>query len=315
MKYTFIMPAYNAGNTIEKAIKSIMEQTYNDLQIIVVDDGSTDNTLDIIKTLFFEDNRIEYYHKENGGIGSALIMGFQKIKGDYTLFVDSDDFIDNNLVENVNEVINKTDSDVIQFGLTRYNRDGTKHSELLYKEATLTGTDAILKDYLYGCLKGINSPGLSMRAIRSSILNDFNYYSSSLAIDEVLVVHVLTRTKSLTYMSGSYYNLIIYSTSISRSKVTAEKVKGQYIGLSLLPSLVSDQDGEIKLLVVIKLMGFIANNYNFFIEAYGQAETKKKVKDLYNVYRGNIKCGSVSKGLKLYFWCLRYAPNIIKFKN
>ena len=315
MKYTFIMPAYNAGKTIEKAVRSIMGQTYNDLQIIIIDDGSKDDTLDIIRRLAKEDERIEYFHKENGGIGSAYLLAFEHVQGDYTLFVDSDDYIESNLIEKVNGAIEETTADVIQYGLTRYNVGGEKHSELLFKKRTLHGTEVILKDYLYGCRKGENFPGLSIRAMRSSIFKDFDYYSKSLSIDEVLIVHVLLRTNVLCFIEGSYYNLIRYPTSVGRSALTSEKVKGQYEGLSILPKMVKGQDKEIQMLIILKLLGFIASYLNLFERAYGKSETRNIVKKLYKEYSENVQQVAISKGLKCYIWLLRYCPYLVSIRS
>ena len=85
-----IIPTYNRANLLKRAIKSVLDQTYKNLEIIIVDDGSTDNTKDIVKT--FSDPRIQYIRlPENRGVSSARNMGIKKSRGDFIAFLDSDD--------------------------------------------------------------------------------------------------------------------------------------------------------------------------------------------------------------------------------
>lgn len=86
-----IIPAYNAAGTIRRCIQSVLEQTYTEWEMIIVDDGSKDDTLGICQS--YDDSRIRVLHKENGGVSSARNMGLNFAQGDYIAFIDSDDFI------------------------------------------------------------------------------------------------------------------------------------------------------------------------------------------------------------------------------
>ena len=315
MKFTFIMPAYNAEKTIERAVRSIMDQTYKELQILIIDDGSQDSTLEIIKKLEQEDSRIEFYHKENGGVGSALIYAFGKVKGDYCLFVDSDDYIETFLAEKVKTEIDRTSADIVHFGLRRFTEDGRELPPTQFIERSVEGTETILKDYFYGLSSGTNFPGLSTRAVRSSLFNDFNYYSSSLSIDEVLAVHVLSRAQIVSFISDLCYCAILYQTSVSRSEVTSKKVVGQFEGLSLIPKLVANFDGEIRGLAAVKLLSFVANFYKYFVNGYGKTIARRKITELYGVYKSNRKIVKVSNKTKVTIWSIRYTPFLNMLKN
>ena len=87
-----IIPAYNAARTIRRCIQSVLEQTYTEWEMIIVDDGSKDDTLAICQS--YDDSRIRVLHKENGGVSSARNMGLKFAQGDYIAFIDSDDFIE-----------------------------------------------------------------------------------------------------------------------------------------------------------------------------------------------------------------------------
>lgn len=98
-KVSVIVPVYNVGKYIEQCIRSIMLQSYRNIEIIVVNDGSSDNSPEIIKNLCKEDQRIIYIDKTNGGVSSARNAGIDIAQGDYLVFVDGDDYLAEEFVE------------------------------------------------------------------------------------------------------------------------------------------------------------------------------------------------------------------------
>lgn len=103
---SFIIPAYNAEKTIERAINSILNQKETEIEyeIIVVDDESIDNTENIMKK-FEQNTKIKYYKKENTGVADTRNYGVKKAKGEYIIFVDSDDYISDNLLNDISVYI------------------------------------------------------------------------------------------------------------------------------------------------------------------------------------------------------------------
>ena len=96
---SIIIPVYNLEKYIQFNIDNMLSQTYENLEVIYVDDGSTDSSAQIIKSAAEKDLRIKYYYKENGGVSSARNFGFEKANGEYIMFVDGDDFIHKKAVE------------------------------------------------------------------------------------------------------------------------------------------------------------------------------------------------------------------------
>lgn len=92
-KVSIIIPCYNVGGYVEKCIRTICDQTYKNLQIIPVNDGSKDNTLDILNALAAVDSRIEIINKENAGVSEARNSGLSQANGEYVVFVDGDDYL------------------------------------------------------------------------------------------------------------------------------------------------------------------------------------------------------------------------------
>ncbi len=109
MKFTVIIPAYNASKYIKRCIMSLKNQTYKNIEIIVINDGSSDNTLEIINSL-----DVIVIDKENGGVSSARNMGLKIASGDYILFVDSDDYVEKNYIESVYNIIKEYNYDIIE---------------------------------------------------------------------------------------------------------------------------------------------------------------------------------------------------------
>ena len=104
---SIIIPAYNTGEYIYRAIESSMRQTYMNIEIIIIDDGSTDNTLEVAKSYEAKDERIKVFHQGNAGVSAAKNYGIREAKGEYIIFLDSDDWFEDNAVEVLLDYSNK----------------------------------------------------------------------------------------------------------------------------------------------------------------------------------------------------------------
>lgn len=121
--FSIIVPCYNVQDYLEKCINSILIQTYQKFEIILIDDGATDSTPALCDRFASLDCRIRVYHKENGGLSDARNFGMDKSNGDYFVFVDSDDFISPNALEYFATILLKSRSDVLLTRLTEYCDD------------------------------------------------------------------------------------------------------------------------------------------------------------------------------------------------
>lgn len=126
-----IIPTYNRSSLVKEAIESVLRQSHTDFEVIVVDDGSTDNTRSVVAQIL--DHRIRYFRKDNGGQSSALNLGFVKAKGEYIAYLDSDDIWPPDYLKTmVNELDTKKDYGVAYARVVKLYPDGTK------KESTKT---------------------------------------------------------------------------------------------------------------------------------------------------------------------------------
>lgn len=112
-KVSVIVPVYNDEAYISECLNSILRQSYSNLQILVINDGSTDKSEEIIKKIAEKDFRIEYYHKENSGLSDARNLGLEKATGDFLTFVDSDDRLERCAIEKLLFTSLKDQSDIV----------------------------------------------------------------------------------------------------------------------------------------------------------------------------------------------------------
>lgn len=114
-KVSVIIPCFNVENTISRCLNSVLYQTYTNFEIIIINDGSTDNTLNVLKEYLEKDERIKIFAIPNGGISNAYVYGFRKCSGDYITFIDSDDYLDFNFIKYTMDKIRDVD-----FVITNY---------------------------------------------------------------------------------------------------------------------------------------------------------------------------------------------------
>lgn len=124
IKFSVVLSIYNVEKYLNRCLDSVINQTYKNLEIILVDDGSPDNCPQICDDLAKEDSRIKVIHKENAGLGEARNSGLDVATGDFVAFFDSDDYIDKKLFEELYRVIINENPDLIEFGHHDVDRQG-----------------------------------------------------------------------------------------------------------------------------------------------------------------------------------------------
>lgn len=140
-KVSIIIPVYNLEGYISKCLESVMAQTYKNIEIVVIDDGSSDNTQEIIKEKMKVDSRIKYVFQKNSGVSSARNKGIDKSEGEYILFVDADDYIKKDMIEKLYSEINKN-----QIVVSRLSNENAIVSNKSY----IIDVQLFLKDIMMG---------------------------------------------------------------------------------------------------------------------------------------------------------------------
>ncbi|MBR4287634.1 MAG: glycosyltransferase family 2 protein [Clostridia bacterium] len=142
MKYSVIIPAYNCEKTIEATVKSVLVSGLSDFEIVIVNDGSKDNTKAVCDKLAEAYKEVKCIHKENGGVSSARNLGIDEASGEYLLFMDSDDTYKSDGFKKINNLLNEGTADLIVFGLSFNYYKGDK----IYRSDVLAyPTEGVLK--------------------------------------------------------------------------------------------------------------------------------------------------------------------------
>ena len=140
-----IVPIYNVEQYLENCINSILNQTYRNLEVILVDDGSPDNCGGICDLYSDKDPRIKVIHKQNGGLSDARNKGLDAATGEYLAFVDSDDTILPEMIDKLYQRIVIDQSDLAFCGYQQVNQKGDVLSEVYLEDNLLSGFDALRK--------------------------------------------------------------------------------------------------------------------------------------------------------------------------
>jgi len=143
---SIIVPIHNVEKYLEECIKSLINQTYQNIEIILVEDGSPDNCGKICDEYAQKDARIKVIHKENGGLSDARNCGIEVATGKYITFVDSDDYVSKYYVQKLYNAIIENDVKVSQCNLIRVEEDGKEIEKVGYEENQIKDTKEMIKD-------------------------------------------------------------------------------------------------------------------------------------------------------------------------
>lgn len=128
---TIVLPIYNVEKYLDRCMESVINQTYKNLEIIMVDDGSPDNCPKICDDWALKDNRVKVIHKKNAGLGMARNTGIENATGKYICFFDSDDFINKNAIELLYNEVLKNSSDLVLFGHSDVDKDNNIVNQII----------------------------------------------------------------------------------------------------------------------------------------------------------------------------------------
>ena len=145
-----IVPVYNVAQYLEKSIASIQQQTYQNLEIILVDDGATDESGRLCEQIAEQDERVLVYHKENEGLSQARNDGLKQAHGDYVIFIDSDDYIHPEMITNLYQQLVKEDADVSSCGVMNIYANSESPQTENQDDYFICDTETFLREYLIG---------------------------------------------------------------------------------------------------------------------------------------------------------------------
>lgn len=221
-KISVIIPVYNLENVIGKCIESVLNQTYGNIEIIVIDDGSCDNSLKIIARYERENSNIKVIKQKNRGVTAARLAGVEVATGDCIGFVDGDDYIDADMYELLMNNMRQYHTDISHCGFQMEFRDGRIRA--FYN----TG-EIIVQDNTQGLIDLISGvrvePGLWNKLYKKKLFENFRQ-DESIRINEDLLMnyYLFKKAQSSVFCDVCKYHYIIRENSASRQKLNRNKI-------------------------------------------------------------------------------------------
>lgn len=210
MKVSIIVPVYNMEKKLKKCIDSIINQEYNDIEIIIVNDGSTDNSLKIINQ--YDDYRIKLIDQKNMGISEARNNGLKIATGDFICFVDSDDYIEPNMIKVLVDKIKETNSDIVVCDYYIFDDNYNK-------EEKIVGNDSIFGKDLYAHPEMIKLIDFAPwnKIYKSKLFDDISFPKNTKYEDFDAILKVFSKAKKIEKVNESLYDYYVNYSGETRT--------------------------------------------------------------------------------------------------
>lgn len=214
-----IVPVYNVEKYLDLCIQSILAQTYADFELLLVDDGSTDSSAEICDKYAEEDSRVRVFHKENGGVSSARNMGLDNIRGEWVVFVDSDDWVENNYLSLL------IDNSETSFVLSSYIYD--RPNKKTYEQLIDTSFSISANNLTDLLMKGAYMTPICKLYRRDIIQNNVIRFDTRISSgeDTLFVWQYLLYVDNVTTLSDATYHYCITDNGLSHKRISIEECK------------------------------------------------------------------------------------------
>ena len=326
MRFSIIIPVYKVEKYLRRCIESILKQTYSDFEAIFVIDGSPDNSAEICKE-YKSDQRIHIIEKENGGATSARKAGALSAKGEYIVCVDGDDYINEELLEKLDNSIKEHQSDMICYG---YQTDKNPVPKMnMLKEGTYTKIDEIRKNYLHDFrYKDCNSGCLFYTLWTKAVKRDI-FVECQLKVDNhikngedlLLIAWFLSKVKSISTIeySGYVYCMNDQSTTSKRIPYDLINVTNVVKELESIKCLPFENIYYYYFQAIFILTHDLAVQYPKYRTFKTIIEENLKIDDLFYKYKCHLYLPLYMK-IKFFmvkykrWWMIYYLTNVISSK-
>lgn len=269
-KFSIIIPVYNVEKYLKKCLDSVFNQTYKDYEVIVVNDGTKDNSMDIVK-----DYNVKVINQKNQGLSAARNAGVKVATGDYLIFLDSDDYWEKNLLKELSKSL-KNNPDLVRFQINEVYEDGRV---IPYQEESFTnlsGPDAFKKIVKYHFVENAWCYAISKKYY---LENKFEFKTGTIHEDFGLIPLIIMKAKRVNSINYLGYNYLQRQGSIMSNKnyeKTKKKVADMYLHYNYLIEEINKLDVD-----TTTFKSFIANSLILKI-------TELNHKD-YKVYLNKLK--------------------------
>ena len=311
-----IVPIYNIMDCLKRCVDSICRQTYRNLEIILVDDGSTDGTSGLCDELSKTDSRIRVIHKENGGSSTARNVGIEASKGIYLGFVDSDDYIESEMYGVLFEQIEKTGMQIAQVARHEIAENGTELPPVCF---------AVDMDYAYPAeefltelLMHRGDCSFCTKLVDRALFDEMKFPIGVLNEDFNLLVHMLQHTSGVASSPRQMYDVYYRSGSNTRKKSREEfsRVYGDCVdNADMVMTLVRENYPSL-VSVALRFNVFQRLEYLLHIPISQMRPDNKQYREIVAYMRTNLWRGLcnpiLTKKNKIYLTLFATAPRIVR---
>lgn len=220
---SIIIPVFNAGKYLTRCIESVINQDYTNLEIIIVNDGSTDNSLDIIEHYAMSDGRIKVVNKLNSGVSDTRNAGLNKSSGELIGFVDADDYIEKDMYSKLLNALLKTNADVVACGYRQEFKD--YHYDIATEQDyEVSGTAKILSTYLRQDIRSGIGDGNWNKLFKKSVIKDVRYPKYAYGEDILFQERVFENCNKIICISDILYHYVMNNDSASNAEFKESQV-------------------------------------------------------------------------------------------
>ncbi len=214
-----IVPVYNVEKYLEKCIDSIINQTYKNIEILLIDDGSTDSSGEICDRYAIKDKRILVFHKENGGLSDARNKGIDIATGKYISFIDSDDYVEENYISFLYEILKKFDAD-ISMGkhYVRYQENTIDTSS---GQELCMNPEVTLEKMLYGEDVDVSAWA---KLYKKDLFKDIRFPKGRVFEDAATTYKLIDKSSQVAFKSLPIYNYVMRKNSITNTSFNSSKM-------------------------------------------------------------------------------------------
>ena len=310
-----IIPIYNVEHYLEKSVESVINQSYENLEIILVDDGSTDDSGKLCDKIAKKDERIKEIQKKNGGISDARNVGIEKANGKYLGFIDSDDYIDEFFYETLYAILKKYNSDISMCNYKKVYTDSEENNtESEHKEQVFDSKQALRELLLFGKIENYVWNKLYKKDVFTKVRYPVGKKMEDLGTTYLTIKN--SKTVVVTDYIGYFYRQrkgsIMSNSNSNLIRDTRDMVNKRYNDLIL-----TDKDLINEL--TINRLTFI----KYYYEDIGKLKDKKILsefngeykfyKEHYKTYKKEIKKTTASKIKKIDFSILYYSNKLLVY--
>ncbi|MCI8391817.1 MAG: glycosyltransferase family 2 protein [Roseburia sp.] len=211
VKISVIIPVYNVIDFLKECLGSVLNQTYKNLEIILVDDGSTDGSSQICDEYKKKDRRIQVIHKENGGLSDARNAGIKIAQGEYFSFIDSDDWIHEDTYRILADKIKQNHADIICFGMIELY-ENKRNTLYLPQSAEIVNTEEALKRLMIGTNCG---PSVCNKLFKRSMFENIQFPVGKISEDIAVIYNIFDHAHQVEFINESFYYYRHRSNSIT----------------------------------------------------------------------------------------------------